>query len=157
MPNVTNLFPGDFEEYQAEMHDYVLLDVRQPAEYAEAHIPGAVLIPLPELELRCEELDATKDVVVYCRTGGRSAVGAALIDDVGPRCGRIFNLVGGITGWQGKELLDIPHLELFPRDMTLVQTLYRALNVEKGAMIFLPAPDQGICPDRAGRHGPGLS
>ncbi|GAB1410080.1 rhodanese-like domain-containing protein [Desulfovibrionales bacterium] len=148
MPKVTNLFPGDFEEYQSTRHEheYILLDVRQPAEYAEAHIPGAVLMPLPELESNCANLDAAKDVILYCRTGGRSAVAAALLDDTGPRAGRIFNLVGGITGWQGKELLDIPHLELFPRDMTLVQTLYRALNVEKGSVLFY----QGLACEYAG-------
>lgn len=45
--------------------DYTLLDVRQPKEYANTHIPGAKLIPLPELTDRLDELDPGKPVVTY--------------------------------------------------------------------------------------------
>lgn len=45
--------------------DYTLLDVRQPKEYANTHIPGAKLIPLPELADRLDELDPGKPVVTY--------------------------------------------------------------------------------------------
>jgi rhodanese-related sulfurtransferase len=44
---------------------YTLLDVRQPGEYEEDHIPGAKLIPLPELKDSLKEVDASKPVVVY--------------------------------------------------------------------------------------------
>lgn len=44
---------------------YTLLDVRQPGEYEEEHIPGAKLIPLPELKDSLKELDSDKPVVVY--------------------------------------------------------------------------------------------
>jgi rhodanese-related sulfurtransferase len=110
--------------------------VRQPREYAEGHIPGAKLIPLPDIENRLDEIEPGKDLVFYCRTGGRSAVAAALIKDAAEQKGALYNLVGGIAGWEGKELKDIPHLELFPRDMPLAQTLYRAMNMEKGAWLF---------------------
>lgn len=42
-----------------------VLDVRQPGEYKTSHIPGAVLIPLPELSDRFQEIDTEKPVVVY--------------------------------------------------------------------------------------------
>lgn len=45
--------------------DHTLLDVRQPGEYAQARIPGSVLIPLPELTNRLDELDREKPLVVY--------------------------------------------------------------------------------------------
>lgn len=45
--------------------DYALLDVRQPAEYEKARIPGAKLIPLPELVSRMDELDPEKPVIAY--------------------------------------------------------------------------------------------
>jgi rhodanese-related sulfurtransferase len=45
--------------------DYTLLDVRQPGEYRKARIPGAKLIPLPELVNRLEELDPEKPVIAY--------------------------------------------------------------------------------------------
>jgi len=44
---------------------FTLLDVRQPEEYERGHIPGAVLIPLPELEKRLEEIDPEKPVLAY--------------------------------------------------------------------------------------------
>lgn len=43
----------------------IVLDVRQPGEYKASHIPGAVLIPLPELSDRLEEIDTEKPVLVY--------------------------------------------------------------------------------------------
>ncbi len=136
--NVINIFPDELEEFRTKTRDrnYLLIDVRQPREYAEGHIPGAQLIPLPEIESRIGELGSEQNLILYCRSGGRSAVAAALIKDIGPRQGRIYNLVGGIAGWEGKELKDIPHLELFPRDMPLAQTLFRAMNMEKGAWLF---------------------
>lgn len=136
--NVINIYPDELEEFRAKTRErnYLLIDVRQPREYAEGHIPGAQLIPLPEIEHRLDELGTEQNLILYCRTGGRSAVAAALIKDAGPRQGRLYNLVGGITGWEGKELKDIPHLELFPRDMPLAQTLFRAMNMEKGAWLF---------------------
>jgi rhodanese-related sulfurtransferase/rubrerythrin len=136
--NVINIYPDELEEFRTKTRErnYLLIDVRQPREFAEGHIPGAQLIPLPEIESRLGELDNDKNLIFYCRTGGRSAVAAALIKDAGPRQGRLYNLVGGIAGWEGKELKDIPHLELFPRDMPLAQTLFRAMNMEKGAWFF---------------------
>jgi rhodanese-related sulfurtransferase len=44
---------------------YTLLDVRQPGEYEESHIPGSLLIPLPELTDRIHEMDREKPMIVY--------------------------------------------------------------------------------------------
>lgn len=49
----------------ANPDDVVLLDVRQPGEYEAAHIPGATLIPIGELDERLDELDPDKPTVVY--------------------------------------------------------------------------------------------
>ena len=53
--------------YMAEHREgsYTLLDVRQPGEYEESHIPGATLIPLPELTDSLAELDPEKPTIVY--------------------------------------------------------------------------------------------
>jgi len=48
-----------------ETGTYTLLDVRQPGEYESSHIPGAILIPLPQLADAYEQLDPEKPVVVY--------------------------------------------------------------------------------------------
>lgn len=67
-----------------------LLDVRTPGEFAEGHIEGAVNIPVQELGARLREVPSGA-VVVYCRSGGRSASAAAMLKarghevlDIGP-------------------------------------------------------------------------
>lgn len=50
---------------QAKGGEVTLLDVRQPGEYQQAHIPGATLIPLPELGDRLDEVDPEKPVLIY--------------------------------------------------------------------------------------------
>ncbi len=48
-----------------EAQDYNLVDVRQPSEYEESHLPGARLIPVGELEIRMKELDPNKPTITY--------------------------------------------------------------------------------------------
>lgn len=50
---------------QKDVDDFTILDVRQPSEYEEGHIPGATLIPLPDLGDRLHELDPKKTQLVY--------------------------------------------------------------------------------------------
>lgn len=71
-----------------------LLDVRQPEEFATGSLPGAVNIPLDQLPAHVARLDASRRIVVFCRSGGRSAQAAALFADVG--FGDIVNLNGGM-------------------------------------------------------------
>ena len=68
----------DIAEAQRELSgdgDLVLLDTREPHEYAEAHLEGAVLVPPAEVMSRIEDLvpDRSQRVLLYCRTGARSA------------------------------------------------------------------------------------
>jgi rhodanese-related sulfurtransferase/rubrerythrin len=79
--------------------EFTLLDVRQPGEYEEAHLPGAMLIPLPELWDKLDSLDRSKTVIVYCRTGGRSMAAASMLYGQGHT--QVTNLVGGITSYKG--------------------------------------------------------
>lgn len=80
--------------------DVIVLDVREPAEYAFGHIEGAVSIPLGELEERTQELDAEKEVIVICRTGNRSDFAAKQLADKGFT--RVKNAVEGMTKWDGE-------------------------------------------------------
>ncbi len=50
---------------QAGSDEIIILDVRQPGEYKQSHIPGALLIPLPELPDRLSEIDSEKPTLVY--------------------------------------------------------------------------------------------
>jgi len=76
-----------------------LLDVRQPEEYQSGHIPGAVLLPLPELPGRLKELDASEQIITYCRSGRRSYSAAALMSGQGFKY--VYSMDGGITAWNG--------------------------------------------------------
>ncbi len=64
---VQSIDTEEAKSYLAEnkVEDVTLLDVRQPAEYASGHIPGAVLAPLPELTDYLNRIDRTKPVMVY--------------------------------------------------------------------------------------------
>lgn len=75
-----------------------LIDVREPHEHSIAHIPGAVLIPLSQLVGRMSELDATREVVVHCKLGGRSAKAIEALRAAG-YAGSLVNLTGGIAAW----------------------------------------------------------
>jgi rhodanese-related sulfurtransferase len=62
-----SLESSDLRAFIAEQPEgsYTLLDVRQPGEYEESHIPGSLLIPLPQLTDRIHELDPEKPTIVY--------------------------------------------------------------------------------------------
>lgn len=57
----------------------VLLDVRTPPEFASGSIPGAKNLPLDRLEGRIAELDKARKVIVFCRSGNRSATAASIL------------------------------------------------------------------------------
>ena len=61
----------------------VLLDVRSPAEFAAGHVDGALNIPVQELSGRLTELRGKPNVVVYCRSGGRSCAAASILEKAG--------------------------------------------------------------------------
>jgi len=74
-----------------------ILDVREPFEAQISRIDGATLIPLGELQKRYTELDPTRDLVVHCKVGGRSAKAVSFLKDHGfPQA---INLKGGILAW----------------------------------------------------------
>jgi len=76
--------------------DLFVLDVREPFEYQIANL-GATLIPLGELPNRLGELDKNREIVVHCKTGGRSQRASELLAQNGFK--NVWNLAGGITGW----------------------------------------------------------
>jgi adenylyltransferase/sulfurtransferase len=75
----------------------IILDVREPSEAAICRLPGAVLIPLGELPRRLGELDPAAEIVVHCKSGGRSARAVAMMREKG--YSRAANLSGGILNW----------------------------------------------------------
>jgi molybdopterin/thiamine biosynthesis adenylyltransferase/rhodanese-related sulfurtransferase len=78
---------------------FLLLDVREPAEFEQARIEGARLVPLGELPGRLAELEDWRagTVVVHCRSGARSAKACRVLAEHG--FGDVWNLAGGIRAW----------------------------------------------------------
>lgn len=75
-----------------------ILDVRQPEEWNEVHIPGATLIPLGELAARMGELPRDREIVVVCRSGNRSATGRDILREAGFK--QVTSMAGGVTDWR---------------------------------------------------------
>ncbi|WP_240550143.1 rhodanese-like domain-containing protein [Candidatus Roseilinea sp. NK_OTU-006] len=79
-----------------------MLDVREPFEYAEYHMPGAVLIPLGELTGRLNEVPKDRPVVVVCRSGNRSQVGRNILKQAGFTA--VTSMDGGMRAWRNAGL-----------------------------------------------------
>jgi len=79
-----------------------LIDVREPWEWAIAHIPGAVLIPMGDIPARTSEIDPNRPVIVHCAVGARSAKVVETLQRAGYT--RVFNLAGGILEWANRQL-----------------------------------------------------
>jgi rhodanese-related sulfurtransferase len=79
--------------------DPVLIDVREPDEFAAGHVPGAVNVPLGQLAGRIDELDADADTYLICQTGHRSATAAKFLKRAGFANAR--SVKGGTSAWRG--------------------------------------------------------
>tara|TARA_R110000868_G_scaffold380784_1_gene646835 strand:+ start:6586 stop:7692 length:1107 start_codon:yes stop_codon:yes gene_type:complete len=77
--------------------DVTLVDVREPHEYEICHLLNATLIPLGEIAERYAEIDSSKPIVVYCKSGFRSEQAAVILQQVGVT--NVRNLTGGIFSW----------------------------------------------------------
>jgi adenylyltransferase/sulfurtransferase len=82
---------------RARGDDLVLVDVREPHEWAFCHLDGAILIPLRSLPDRLGELDRQRPLVLYCHHGNRSRVALEYLRGQGYT--RLHNLRGGIEAW----------------------------------------------------------
>jgi adenylyltransferase/sulfurtransferase len=94
VPTITAI---DLKQKFDRRDKFVLVDVREPFEYEITHIPGSKLIPLGELPARLSELDSADDIVLQCKSGGRSAKALRILQEAGFR--KLSNLEGGITAW----------------------------------------------------------
>ena len=79
--------------------DLFVLDVREPHEYQICNL-GGYLIPLNDLPKRVNELDSSREIVVHCKMGGRSAKAVAFLQQAG--FSKVHNLAGGITAWSDR-------------------------------------------------------
>lgn len=87
----------DYRNQFFETTNHVLLDVRTQMEFMRGHVPGAINIPLHELQQRLHEIPHTEPIIVICATGNRSMSGASMLKHAGYE--KVFNLQGGTMVW----------------------------------------------------------
>ena len=94
-----NITAAEVKEKLSSSKDIILLDVRTEAEYNQGHIPGSILIPVDELKNRAlnELKDKNAAIIVYCRSGARSANASGILASLGYT--NVYNMIGGIMGW----------------------------------------------------------
>ncbi len=114
----------------------ILLDVRTEGEYNDEYIPGAINIPLPELENRIDELDRSKTIIVYCKSGSRSSAAKSILtqhDFI------VYNMLGGINAWKEKFATSTatPASTLSPTPLPAASP---ALTPAASAPVTAPAP-----------------
>lgn len=93
-----------YEELQQKLNEkapIVLLDVRTQEEFDNGHIPGALLLPYDEIDQKAAKLlpDKEKEIIIYCRSGRRSAIAKDGLEALGYTNVKDF---GGMNRWQGK-------------------------------------------------------
>jgi rhodanese-related sulfurtransferase len=93
--------------------DTLVIDIREPEEFGRGHLPGAVLLPRGLLEFEIHPLvertaagsgvaAEDRDIVLYCGTGGRSALAAETLTNMGYR--NVLSMDGGIVAWAALQL-----------------------------------------------------
>ena len=87
--------------------DIQIIDVREDNEVAIARIPNSVHIPLGQVLTRMNEIDPTRETVVHCKMGGRSARAIDALQRSGFR-GKLTNLKDGIIGWSNEVDPSVP-------------------------------------------------
>jgi len=140
-PDASTPISLDADELKAwvESHnerDYLIIDVRQPQEYRYGHIPGAMFLPLMDLESKLFDLPTDRDFIFYCSNGGRSLAAGTLVIDAEVTNQRVYNLSGGILHWFGQTLSEFPRIKVFDESGEIDALLYTAMNLEKGAWRF---------------------
>ena len=111
LSDVQELMPWDLEERLAENPAVLLLDVREPDEFAAMHIAGSINVPRGILESACEwDYEETvpklvraraREIVVICRSGYRSVLAAYSLNVLGYKT--VFSLKTGLRGWKDYE------------------------------------------------------
>jgi rhodanese-related sulfurtransferase len=93
-----------FYEMIQKEKDVIIFDVRTPQEYQEGHISNAINIPVQILGQQLDKLNKFKDkkILVYCRSGHRSAIASQILDRAGFK--NVYNLKGGLFEWKASGL-----------------------------------------------------
>lgn len=112
LPHIRELMPWDVDAMRKATPDLLIVDIREPDEYAAGHIQGSLLVPRGILETSCDwgysdTLPAlaqarTQPVVLVCRSGNRTALAALTLQQMGYE--QVFSMKTGVRGWNDYEL-----------------------------------------------------
>ena len=86
------------QDVHREIEHLQVVDVRQPGEWEQGHIAGALLKPLPKLLALLGDLDRGSPVAVHCKSGYRSSIGTSLLKREG--FSEVMNVIGGFDAWR---------------------------------------------------------
>lgn len=92
--------PAAVAELMARDDAPLLLDVRSPEEFAQGHLPGAVLIPHDQLAERMDQIDPDRWVLVYCRSGARATKAQSVLEKAGIE---VRQIEGSWLRWQEEQ------------------------------------------------------
>ncbi|MDT8448343.1 MAG: rhodanese-like domain-containing protein [bacterium] len=136
--NVKLISPVEAREYcrNHPTESYQLVDVRQPGEYEQGHIPGSVLIPLDQVVASQVDLDKSKPTLVYCHAGRRSAAAAQHMAQMGFT--ELYDVQGGYSSWVGLSAAGpVAHnLNLIGADAEYPDALAMSYAMESGLQAF---------------------
>lgn len=97
---VKNVKADELKKLIANNSKKLLVDVREPSEYRNGYIPGAINIPLSQLKGRIKDIPTDKEIFLYCQSGMRSKQASRILSKIG--FPNVTNLQGGILSWNGK-------------------------------------------------------
>lgn len=86
----------DVDQLAGAAHDAAVVDVREPAEFVQGHVRGALLMPMGQLAGRMSELDPHRPVYVICASGNRSRAMTDLLRRAGFEA---YSVAGGTQAW----------------------------------------------------------
>lgn len=94
----TQISAQEVEQQLKAAPEPLVLDVREPSEYQQGHIPGSRLVPLGTLPERLSELPKDRQIIAVCRSGARSGVATTMLRKAGLQ---VLNMSGGMNAWRG--------------------------------------------------------
>lgn len=100
-PQATQDHSGEIsveEAYTKSQAGAFLLDVREPNEWKQYHVPGSTLISLGDLKSRLSEVPRDQEIVVVCRSGNRSKTGRNILQEAG--FSDVVSMAGGLKEWR---------------------------------------------------------
>lgn len=116
--------------------EYQLVDVRLHEEYENNHLPGALLVPLPELTINQHTLDPNKPTIVYCQSGGRSRAASQYL--IGQGFNEVYDISSHIMEWMGVKAYgeyDF-NLDIVPQNVEFDDAWTLAYAMEEGLQHF---------------------